>query len=501
MAPLVVKGKVLVGNRGGEFGVRGWLDGARRRRPARSSGRAYSTGPDSDVLIGPDFKPFYATGPAARTSASRPGRRTRGRSAAARCGAGSPTTPSSNLDLLRHRQPRPVEPGSAARRQQVDRRHLRPRPRHRRGALVLPVEPARPATTTTASTRTMLLDLPIGRAARARCSSTPSATATSTCSTARPARCCRPSPFVHVNVAARASTSKTGRLQSTSGQGAASRTRSCATSARPRPARRTGSRRRSRRAPGCSTSRTTTCAWTARASRRTTSPARRTSAPNVQHVRRARRHIAASSPPGTRSAQAQAWTHQGEASRSGAARSRPPATSSSTERWTAGSRRSTPRTGELLWQFKTGSGIIGQPITYRGPDGKQYVAVLSGVGGWAGAIVSGDLDPRDGTAALGFVNAMTRPEGRHDAREAALCLRAAVAWRCVVGLLALACAGGAAVAARELRVCADPNNLPFSNERGRRLREPDRRADRPAISARRVATPGGRSGAASSARR
>jgi glucose dehydrogenase len=64
------------------------------------------------------------------------------------------------------------------------------------------------------------------------------------------------------------------------------------------------------------------------------------------------------------------------------------------------------RTGELLWQFQTGSGIIGQPITYRGPDGKQYVAVLDGVGGWAGAIVSGDLDPRDAGAALGFVNAM-----------------------------------------------------------------------------------------------
>ncbi|HEY0544462.1 MAG TPA: methanol/ethanol family PQQ-dependent dehydrogenase [Pyrinomonadaceae bacterium] len=65
------------------------------------------------------------------------------------------------------------------------------------------------------------------------------------------------------------------------------------------------------------------------------------------------------------------------------------------------------RTGELLWQFKCDSGIIGQPVTYRGPDGKQYVAILAGVGGWAGAIVAGDLDPRDGTAALGFVNAMT----------------------------------------------------------------------------------------------
>jgi PQQ-dependent dehydrogenase (methanol/ethanol family) len=64
------------------------------------------------------------------------------------------------------------------------------------------------------------------------------------------------------------------------------------------------------------------------------------------------------------------------------------------------------RSGSLLWQFKVGSGIIGQPITYRGPDGKQYVSILSGVGGWPGAIVSGQLDGRDGTAALGFVNAM-----------------------------------------------------------------------------------------------
>jgi len=64
------------------------------------------------------------------------------------------------------------------------------------------------------------------------------------------------------------------------------------------------------------------------------------------------------------------------------------------------------RSGKALWQFKTGSGIIGQPMTYRGNDGKQYVAVLAGVGGWAGAIVAGGLDARDSSAALGFVNAM-----------------------------------------------------------------------------------------------
>jgi lanthanide-dependent methanol dehydrogenase len=75
------------------------------------------------------------------------------------------------------------------------------------------------------------------------------------------------------------------------------------------------------------------------------------------------------------------------------------------------------RRGKELWRYKTASGIVGQPITYRGPDGKQYVAVLSGVGGWAGAVVSGGLDPRDATAALGFAGAMadlpqaTRPGG------------------------------------------------------------------------------------------
>jgi PQQ-dependent dehydrogenase (methanol/ethanol family) len=64
------------------------------------------------------------------------------------------------------------------------------------------------------------------------------------------------------------------------------------------------------------------------------------------------------------------------------------------------------RSGKLLWQFDTGSGIIGQPITFKAPDGHQYVAILSGVGGWSGMIVSAGLDPRDSSAALGFVNAM-----------------------------------------------------------------------------------------------
>ena len=55
------------------------------------------------------------------------------------------------------------------------------------------------------------------------------------------------------------------------------------------------------------------------------------------------------------------------------------------------------KSGHPLWKFKVGSGVVGAPITYTGPDGKQYVAVYSGIGGdWA--LLSGDLrsdDPTD----------------------------------------------------------------------------------------------------------
>jgi PQQ-dependent dehydrogenase (methanol/ethanol family) len=61
------------------------------------------------------------------------------------------------------------------------------------------------------------------------------------------------------------------------------------------------------------------------------------------------------------------------------------------------------KTGKLLWKHKVGSGIIGAPMTFLGPDKKQYVAVYSGVGGWFGLPVSQDLPPNDPYAALGAV--------------------------------------------------------------------------------------------------
>jgi PQQ-dependent dehydrogenase (methanol/ethanol family) len=47
------------------------------------------------------------------------------------------------------------------------------------------------------------------------------------------------------------------------------------------------------------------------------------------------------------------------------------------------------RTGRELWRFKTPSGIIGSPIAFSGPDGKEYIAVLSGIGGWWGLGANG----------------------------------------------------------------------------------------------------------------
>lgn len=41
------------------------------------------------------------------------------------------------------------------------------------------------------------------------------------------------------------------------------------------------------------------------------------------------------------------------------------------------------RNGKILWSQKLGSGVVGQPMTYMGPDGRQYIAIYAGVGGAA----------------------------------------------------------------------------------------------------------------------
>ena len=65
------------------------------------------------------------------------------------------------------------------------------------------------------------------------------------------------------------------------------------------------------------------------------------------------------------------------------------------------------KTGKELYSFKTPSGIIGNVTTFE-HKGKQYVAVLSGVGGWAGiGLAAGLTKPTEGLGAVGGYAALS----------------------------------------------------------------------------------------------
>lgn len=65
------------------------------------------------------------------------------------------------------------------------------------------------------------------------------------------------------------------------------------------------------------------------------------------------------------------------------------------------------KTGKELYKFKTASGIIGNVTTYEN-NGRQYIAILSGVGGWAGiGLAAGLTDPTAGLGAVGGYAALS----------------------------------------------------------------------------------------------
>jgi lanthanide-dependent methanol dehydrogenase len=65
------------------------------------------------------------------------------------------------------------------------------------------------------------------------------------------------------------------------------------------------------------------------------------------------------------------------------------------------------KTGKELYKFKTPSGIIGNVMTYE-HGGRQYIAILSGVGGWAGiGLAAGLTKPTDGLGAVGGYAALS----------------------------------------------------------------------------------------------
>jgi PQQ-dependent dehydrogenase (methanol/ethanol family) len=65
------------------------------------------------------------------------------------------------------------------------------------------------------------------------------------------------------------------------------------------------------------------------------------------------------------------------------------------------------KTGRELWRFKTPSGIIGNVNSYK-HDGKQYISILSGIGGWAGIGMTNNLEnDTDGLGAVGAYRSLS----------------------------------------------------------------------------------------------
>lgn len=398
MAPIVVKGKVLVGNSGGEFGVRGWIT-ALDAGSGRIAWRAYSTGPDKDVLIGPNFKPFYA--------------QDRGQDLgvktwppeAWKTGGGTVwgwISYDPELDLIYYgtANPGPWNPdqrpgdnkwtcGIFAR--DPDTGEARwfyqwtPHDEHDYDGI----------------NENVLLDLNIGGRTR-KVLVRPERNGYVYVLDRATGEVLTADPFVYIT-SSRGVDLKTGRL-------------------RIAPEKETGVGKVVREicpaAPGAKDWQPS--AWSPRTGllymphNNLCMDFEGVEANYISGTPFVGANVRMYAGPGGHRGELTAWDPRARR-KAWSVKERFPAWSGALV--TAGDvvfygtmdgwfKALHARTGQELWKLKTGSGIIGQPITYRGPDGKQYVAILSGVGGWAGAVVAGGLDTRDSTAALGFVNAM-----------------------------------------------------------------------------------------------
>ena len=399
MAPLVVKGKVLVGNSGGEFGVRGWLT-ALDAKTGKLAWRAYHTGPDKDVLIGARFQAVLRAGPGQGSRRHHlAGRRVEDRRRR-RLGLDllrSRTRP----DLLRHRQSRALEPRAAPGDNKWTAGMFARDPDTGEAVWAYQWSP-HDLFDHDGINEQILLDLPINGQTR-KVLVRPERNGYIYVLDRTTGEVLSADPYGYITTS-KGVDLKTGRPIYVPEKAAADREGGAGDLPGGSRDARTGSRPPSRRGPACCTSRTRTSARTSKGVEANYIAGTPYVGANVKMYagpggNRGR------SPPGIRS-RGKPSGRSRRSSRSGAARvvtAGDVVFYGTMEGWF---KALDARSGTELWQFKTGSGIIGQPIVYRGPDGKEYVAVLSGVGGWAGAVVAGGLDIRDSSAALGFVNAM-----------------------------------------------------------------------------------------------
>jgi PQQ-dependent dehydrogenase (methanol/ethanol family) len=398
MAPIVVNGKVIVGNSGGEFGVRGWV-AALNASDGSIVWRAYSTGPDKDVLIGPSFKPFYAQDRGTDLGVST------WPSGAWKTGGGTvwgwlSYDPSLNLVYIGTSNPGPWNPDQ------------RPGDNKWTAGIF-----ARDADTGEARwyyqfsphdlydhdgvNENILLDLPIGGRTR-QVLVHPDRNGYMYVMDRATGEVLSATPFAHIT-ASKGVDVKSGKLipndEKKTTQGVVVRD-ICPPS------------------PGAKD-------W------QPSSFSPRTGLMYVPHNNLCmdEEGVAVSYIAGTPFVGANVVYKPGPGGNQGELTAWDPAAGRAVWKipehfpaWsgtlvTAGDvvfygtmegwfKAVDARTGQVLWQFKAGSGIIGQPVSYRGPDGHQYIAVFSGIGGWPGGIIVNDLDTRDETAANGWGKAM-----------------------------------------------------------------------------------------------
>ena len=369
MAPLVVKGKVLVGNSGGEFGVRGWLT-ALDAKTGKIVWRAYTAGPDKDVLIGSRFKPFY--------------QQDRGQDLGVKTwppdawniGGGGvwgwiSYDPQLNLIYYGTANPGPWDADARPGDNKLTAGIFARDPDTGEAVWFYQFSP-HDLYDYDGVNENILLDLPINGQTRKVL--------------VHPDR----NGYVYVidrtngevlsaSVFAPITTSRWRgpehrRTPVRGRKTSRSRAKWFEALSRPRPAPKTGSLPLSPREPDCSTSRTINLCMDEEDLTPTTSPARLTLAPMSACMPR----------PGGYGGEFTAWdpvdgkvvwtiTDHFPVWSGALATAGDVVFYGTLDGWF---KAVDAKSGQLLWQFKTGSGIIGQPITYKGPDGKQYVAVF-----------------------------------------------------------------------------------------------------------------------------
>ena len=72
------------------------------------------------------------------------------------------------------------------------------------------------------------------------------------------------------------------------------------------------------------------------------------------------------------------------------------------------------RSGRVLWSQKLSSGITSQPIAYLGPDGREYIAVIAGVGGVASQVMGrkNGFPPRGGVLYVFSIDGVSPMSGQ-----------------------------------------------------------------------------------------